>query len=137
MKPTTYKECQENNQANNRQPNHSKAKSLKETAKQRQQFLNQQITAQNANFIFEGLYSSLIEILHAHLIQKGIIITNHVCIGYYLRDKLNKQRLYRMFDECRYKRNSLVYYGNRMPEKTARESITTIKQLIQHAYEMQ
>lgn len=136
MKPTTYNECIETNNVHIRQENRAKAISLRKTAQARQEFLNQTITAKNANFIFEGLYSCLLEILHAHLIEQGIHIENHICIGYYLRDELNKQKFYREFDTCRYKRNGLVYYGEQMPEKTARKSIQTLQQLITQATQL-
>lgn len=136
MKPTTYNECVENNNVRTRQPDKAKALSLQKTAQARQEFLNQTITTKNANFIFEGLYSCLLELLHAHLIEQGIHIENHICVGYYLRDKLNKQKFYREFDDCRYKRNGLVYYGEQMPEKTARQSIHILQQLITQAKQL-
>jgi len=77
----------------------------------------------SVNYIFEGYYSSILEMLHAVVILKGYKVNNHICLGYYLRDVLKRDDLYRIFDDCRYKRNSLVYYGRKMPLETAEDAI--------------
>lgn len=51
------------------------------------------------------------------------MIKNHLCLGSFLKDVLKKEKLSRDFDDCRFKRNSLVYYGNRLDLKTAKETI--------------
>jgi len=40
-----------------------------------------------------------------------------------LRDVLKRDDLFRIFDDCRFKRNSLVYYGKRMDFETASKTI--------------
>ena len=57
--------------------------------------------------------------LHSLTISKGYSVSNHICIGCYLRDVLKRDDSYRLFDDLRYKRNSLVYYGNKMDFETA------------------
>ncbi|HLD19325.1 MAG TPA: hypothetical protein VJB90_04940 [Candidatus Nanoarchaeia archaeon] len=43
---------------------------------------------------------------------------------------MKKESLYRLFDDCRYKRNSLVYYGSELNLDIAKQSIDTARKLI-------
>ncbi len=52
---------------------------------------------------------------------------NDICIAFYLRDVLKREDLYRVFDDLRYKRNSLTYYGNKMDFETCKEAIEKCK----------
>jgi len=133
MKPASWNECTQFNNALRVTPDEPKARSLITTSNARLTFLqNAQHTLETLNFIFEGYYSFLLEHLHAFLILKGYKIDNHLCIGYYIRDVLKKDDLYRLFDDCRYKRNSLAYYGKQMPEPIANQAIKNCQQLITH-----
>ena len=62
--------------------------------------------------------------------QYGYKVNNHICLGYFLRDKLDKKSLFRLFDDCRYKRNSLMYYGRKMDFETAKSAIKKCEQLM-------
>ena len=109
----------------------AKARSLVDTAKGRIEFLKSTSLAENnANYIFEGYYSSALEMLHALVLQEGYKVSNHLCLGYYLRDVLEKDHLFMVFDDCRYKRNSLVYYGRKMDFETAKIAIEKCLRLI-------
>jgi len=131
MKLASWNECLEGNCAYSITPDHAKAKSLSETSQERMKFLkSNKITEANANFIFEGVYTSVLEILHALVLKKGFKVDNHLCLGFYLRDVLEKEGLYRVFDDLRYKRNSLVYYGKRMDFETAKQSVEKARKLI-------
>lgn len=131
MKESSWHECVDNNAAIKVTPDKARAKSLVETAGARMRFLDEnKIKDSNASFIFEGYYTSAIEILHAFLLEKGYKIENHVCLGYYIRDMLRKETLFRLFDSCRYNRNSLVYYGKQMSMEIAIKSIRGIRKLI-------
>lgn len=88
------------------------------------------LNEENANYIFENYYSSLLEFLHALTILKGFVVNNHICLSYFLRDILKRNDLFRIFDDCRFKRNSLVYYGKRMNFETAIDIIEKTKNLI-------
>jgi len=55
---------------------------------------------------------------------------NHLCLGFYLRDVLNREDLFQIFDDLRYKRNSLTYYGSRMDFETAKGAIVGCKRII-------
>ena len=81
----------------------------------------------NCNFIFEDYYTSLLELLQAVTFKKGFNILNHLCLGYYLRDILKRGDLYVIFDDLRYKRNALTYYGSRMDYETAKQAIEKCK----------
>lgn len=132
MKDNNWKDCINNKSSikTNFEDN-NKINSLIDTAKSRKKFLlSLKITQDNSNFIFEGLYTSLIELLHALVLKSNYKVNNHICLGFYIRDELNDKILFRKFDDCRYKRNSLVYYGNKMFFEIAIESINIIEKLL-------
>lgn len=128
----SWKECLEYNSAFKITPNKEKAKSLIETADERINSSLRKLNKKTANFIFEDYYSSILELLHAIIILDGYKIINHVCLGYYLKDILKKENLFLRFDDLRYKRNSLTYYGKRMDFETAKNSIKQCKDLIKN-----
>ena len=131
IKCASWSECLQQHYAISINPDKAKARSLIETAIGRIKFLeNNKIQENNANYIFENYYSSAIEIIHVLALNKGFKIENHICLGYFLKEILKKERLFRIFDDCRYKRNSLVYYGRGMDFKKAEEIIKNIKDLI-------
>ena len=65
--------------------------------------------------------------LHALIVLNGYKVSNHICIAYYIRDVLKKQDLYLIFNDLRYKRNSLTHYGKRMDFETAKDAIAKCK----------
>ena len=89
-----------------------------------------ELNKENCNFVFEDYYTSLLELLQAMTFKKGFNILNHVCLGYYLRDILKREDLYLIFDDLRYKRNSLTYYGKRMEFDVAKQAIEKCKRII-------
>ena len=130
-KESTWEECVESTSSLKISHDPAKARSLVDTAKGRINFLKSTSLAENsANYIFEGYYSSVLEILHALVLQEGYKVSNHLCLGYYLRDVLEEDSLFRAFDDCRYKRNSLVYYGRKMDFETAKIAIEKCLRLI-------
>ena len=130
MKESSWDECMNYNNSIKVTPDKEKSKSLIETAEERIDFSARELTGKNANYIFEGYYSSILELLHALVLLDGYKVNNHICLGYYLRDVLKNDELFRLFDDCRFKRNSLVYYGKRMDFETAKEAIKKAKKLI-------
>lgn len=130
-KESTWEECLESNASLKVTPNKAKVTSLIDTATGRVQFLTEtNIKESNANYIFESYYSSVLELMHALVLLHGYKVGNHICLGYYLRDILQKQDIFKLFDDCRFKRNSLVYYGRKMDFETAKLGIEKSKQLI-------
>ena len=130
-KEGAWEECIESSASLKVSPNKLKVKSLIDTATGRVEFIVEtKIKESNANYIFESYYSSVLELLHALVLLYGYKVSNHLCLGYYLRDILKNQNLFRLFDDCRFKRNSLVYYGRKMDFETAKQSIENSKKLI-------
>ncbi|MEK6914116.1 MAG: hypothetical protein AABW83_00540 [Nanoarchaeota archaeon] len=127
-KSSSWKDCLENWDSIKITSDMEKAKSLIETAKGRIE-INKDLNDKTANYIFEDYYSSILELIHAIILLDGYKVMNHVCIGFYLRDMMKRDDLFRIFDDCRYKRNSLVYYGKRMEFKTAVDAIKKAKKL--------
>lgn len=130
MKESSWGECLNYSSAIKITPDKEKAASLIETAEERISASLRELTGKNANYIFEDYYSSILELIHALVLVKGYKVNNHVCLGYYLRDVLKNDELFRLFDDCRFKRNSLVYYGKRMDFETAKDTLEKAKKLI-------
>ena len=130
MKEASWSDCIESNSAIRVSPNKERAKSLIETSKERINLIKE-INEKNCNFVFEDYYTSVLELLQALVSLKGYKITNHLCLGFYLRDILKKESLYLIFDDIRYKRNSLTYYGRRMDFETAKHSIEKCKKVVE------
>ena len=129
MKEGSWEECVENNTALEVTPDIGRARSLVETAKERVNVIKE-LNERNCNFVFEYHYTSLLELLQALVILKGFKVLNHVCLGFYLRDVLKREELYIIYDDLRYKRNTLVYYGKRMDFETCKEAIEKCKFII-------
>ena len=130
MKEASWDDCVSSNSSIKITPDKEKAKSLVETADGRIDFSAKELNVKNANYVFEGYYSSILELLHALVLLEGYKVNNHVCLGFFLRDILKREDLFRVFDDCRYKRNSLVYYGKRMDFETAKNAIEKAKKLV-------
>jgi len=132
MNEHTWNDCLETNTTTTITPDIAKTRSLIDTANGRIDYLRETPTNEkNANYLFEGYYSSALELLHALLTKQGYKVANHICLGLYIRDTLNDQNLFRIFDDCRYKRNALIYYGKKMDYDTAQQAIQKTKTLIQ------
>lgn len=129
-KNSDWEDCKEENFSVKITPNKGKVKSLIDTADGRINYANEKKNGKHLSYVFEDYYTSLIEMIHALVILKGYNVSNHLCLGFYLRDVLKKEKLYRLFDDVRFKRNSLVYYGKKMETEEALESIKKCKTLI-------
>src|SRR3989338_9257834 len=129
MKEASWNDCIETNSVRKMSPDLERAHSLIKTSEERISIIKE-INEKNCNFVFEDYYTSMLELLQALVIKKGYAILNHLCLGYYLRDILQKDDLFMIFDDVRYKRNALTYYGNRMDFDTAKSSIENCKELI-------
>jgi hypothetical protein len=130
MSEKDWDDCLNNFSARIITPDKAKARSLIETSKARIEFiLNKDKKDEFLNFIFENYYSSILELLHALAIIDGFSISNHICIGFYLKTILKKEDLFRIFDDLRFKRNSLIYYGKAMNFETAKKAVEDSKEL--------
>ena len=133
-----WNDCLENNSARKIFRDKAKARSLIETSKNRIRFINSNEKSKNEflNFIFEEYYSSILEILHALAILDEFRVSNHICIGFYLKKILKKEELFILFDNLRFKRNSIMYYGKTMNLETAKRAIDDSKFLIDELSKM-
>lgn len=129
MREASWKDCLETNSCIKVSPDKGRAKALVEIADERIKQIKE-INAKNCNFVFEDYYASLLEILQAIVVLRGYKVTNHVCLGYYVKDILQREDLFLLFDDVRYKRNSLTYYGKMMDFETAKQAIEKCKKLI-------
>ena len=129
MKETSWNDCVTNKSAKQITPDIARAESLKETANERIDLIKE-INKKNCNFVFEDYYTSLLELLQTIAFKKGYNILNHICLGFYLRDIMKREDLYVLFDDIRFKRNSLTYYGNKMDFETAKQAIEKCKKII-------
>jgi len=125
----TWNECLNNFSAKKVTPDTSRALSLKETALERIALVNK-INKKNCNFVFEDYYTSLLELIQSQTFTAGYNVLNHICLGFYLRDVLKDEFAFLVFDDLRFKRNSLTYYGKRMEYEIALEAIGKCKKLI-------
>ena len=129
-KLSDWNDCLESNSSINVSKDIQRAKSLIETSSERIKFTNKELNENTANFIFEDYYTSILEILEAITLLEGYKVINHVCLGFYLRDILGREELCRIFDDLRFKRNSLVYYGKRMEFEIAKKAVEDAKILM-------
>lgn len=129
-KISDWEGCKEENFSIKVTPNKGKVKSLIETAEGRIDYADEKKNGKHLSYIFEDYYTSLIEMIHALVILEGYKVSNHLCLGFYLRDILKEDKLFRLFDSVRFKRNSLVYYGKKLDSEEALESIKKCKIII-------
>ena len=129
-KIASWKDCLEKESSRKTFKDTSRAKSLIETSLHRIKHINKELNKNTANYIFEDYYSSVLEMLEAIILLQGYKILNHICLGFYLKDILKREDLFRIFDELRFKRNSLIYYGKRMSFEDAKLAIAKSKKLM-------
>ncbi len=124
MREASWKDCIENATSRTITPDNVKSRSLLETAQARIDFLEHtKLGPDNANFLFESYYTSVVQIVHALVQKAGFSVENHLCLGLYLRDVLERRALFSAFDDCRFKRNGLIYYGQQMEFSVAKSAI--------------
>lgn len=128
MRETSWSDCLEQSIVRVVSADVERAKSLIDIATSRIAIIGT-INKINCNFVFEDYYSSIMELLQAIVITKGFNVSNHLCLGYYLKDVLLRDDLFVIFDDLRYKRNGLTYYGNKMEFEIATDTIKKSKML--------
>lgn len=135
MKLSDWSMCLASAHARSVSPDRARAASLVETADARIA-VSPSINTKNCDFVFEDYYTSLLEVLQALLFSRGYNVSNHVCIGFYIRDVLGRDDLFAMFEDLRYKRNSLTYYGNRLEYEVALDAVEKCKGLMRELGEI-
>ena len=136
MKQKDWNDCLEFGKSFKITPDIERAKSLLETAEERIAQAAKEIKEGNVNFVFEDYYSSIIEIIHGIVSVDGYKVLDHVCLGNYLKDALKREDLFIIFDDLRFKRNALTYYGKKMDFETGKRkrSNRKIKKIGKRAY---
>ncbi len=129
MKESSWKECIESGNSRNITPDILRAESLIEVSMDRINSVAD-INERNCNFVFEDYYTSVLELIQALALINGFKISNHLCLGFFLKDFLKREDLFHIFDDLRYKRNMLTYYGKRMEFDICKETINKCKGLI-------
>ncbi|MCD6576031.1 MAG: hypothetical protein J7K73_02640 [Nanoarchaeota archaeon] len=135
MKESSWKECIESGNSRTITPDILRAESLIEVSADRIKSASA-INGKNCNFVFEDYYTSTLELIQALALINGFKVSNHLCLGFFLRDFLKREDLFRIFDDLRYKRNMLTYYGKRMEFEVCREAINKCKDLIKKLKEL-
>ena len=125
-----WKDCLEKNISIKVSKDIQRANSLIETSLHRIKHINKDLNEGTANYIFEDYYTSILEFLEAIILIRGYKVINHICLGFYLRDIAKREDLFIIFDDLRFKRNSLIYYGKRMNFEIAKKAIEDSKKLI-------
>ncbi|MEK6848824.1 MAG: hypothetical protein AABX65_04295 [Nanoarchaeota archaeon] len=128
MKESSWEDCLEYSVVKT-SPDPKRAESLIETSEERLGIIKE-ISEKNSNFVFEDYYTSIMELLQALVLKEGYKIPNHICLGFYLRDILKREDLFRLFDDLRYKKNSLAYYGKKMDFEISKQALESSKKLI-------
>ncbi|MFT4326926.1 MAG: hypothetical protein ACMXYK_05475 [Candidatus Woesearchaeota archaeon] len=131
MKHNSWSDCLNSNTAKIVSPDILRSKSLFETAQERIAIITD-IHSKNCNFVFEDYYTSILEMIQAIAFLEGFNILNHLCTKFYLEEHLQEAYLAALFEDLRYKRNNLTYYGNKMDFETAQETIANAKKIMQN-----
>ena len=82
--------------------------------------------------IFRELYEGFRECCEALGYSKGYKFLDHESIGFFLRDILNEQIIFKRFDRYRKLRNGINYYGNDIETETVKEAVSEIPKLVQN-----
>ncbi len=87
--------------------------------------------------ILRELYEGLREYCEAIGCLQGYKFLDHESIGFFLRDVLKEQSIYKRFDRYRRLRNGINYYGDDVDIETIKEALIEIpiiiKELEKHA----
>ncbi len=113
-------------------PNQERAKSLITSSLKLLKIIEKlKLNKENGFFILTNYYDIVLESLHALLYKKGYQALDHLSIGYYIKDVLNNQEFFNIFDKYRKTRNKILYYGRNIDFETAKQGIKDLKRLYQ------
>ncbi len=80
--------------------------------------------------ILRELYEGLREYCEAIGYLNGYKFLDHESIGFFLRDVLKEQSIFKKFDRYRRLRNGINYYGNDIEIETVKDAISEIPKII-------
>jgi len=88
------------------------------------------LTINTSKTILRELYEGLREYCEAIGYLNGYKFLDHESIGFFLRDILKAQSLFKKFDRYRKLRNGINYYGDNIDIETVREAVFEIPILV-------
>ena len=135
MKESSWQECINSGSGRTISPDMIRAESLVEVSADRissASAMNEKI----CNFVFEDYYTSALELIQALTLINGFKVSSHLCLGFFLKEFLKREDLFRIFDDLRYKRNMLTYYGREMEFQVCKDAINKCRYLIRELKKM-
>lgn len=88
------------------------------------------VNIKTSKTILRELYEGLREYCEATGYLNGYKFLDHESIGFFLRDILKEQSVYKKFDRYRKLRNRINYYGDDIELETVKEAISEIPELV-------
>jgi len=89
-----------------------------------------QLSTNTSKTILREFYEGLREYCEAIGYLDGYKFLDHESIGFFIRDILKEQSLFKKFDRYRKLRNGINYYGEDIDIETLKEAITEIPEMI-------
>jgi hypothetical protein len=88
------------------------------------------LTVKTSKTILRELYEGMREYCEAIGYLNGYKFLDHEPIGFFLRDILKEQSLFKKFDRYRKLRNGINYYGDDIDVETVKEAVSEIPILV-------
>lgn len=118
-------------------PNRSRAKSLIEEAEKRKIFINQMLkkiglSNENANYFIENSYDTLIELIRASMLNKGLKSSGegaHEAEVLFMQNLGYSEKDIRFMNDLRYFRNGILYYGKQFDAEYAKKVLAFLKRV--------
>lgn len=112
-------------------PNKIRASSLLKSALQAIETAKSiQLSPNTSKSVLRELYEGVREYCEAIGYLKGYKFLDHESIGFFLRDILKEQSVFKKFDRYRKLRNGINYYGDDIDVETVKEAISEIPILV-------
>jgi hypothetical protein len=88
------------------------------------------LTVKTSKTILREFYEGMREYCEAIGYLRGYKFLDHESIGFFLRDILKEQSLFKKFDRYRKLRNGINYYGDDIDVETVKEAVSEIPILV-------
>lgn len=108
-----------------------RAKSLIKSCKEAIETANNiKLDEKSLKSVFRELYEGFRQYCEAIGYIKGYKFLSHEAISYFLKDKLNEDKISYIFDRYRKLRNGINYYGESVSKESVIEALKTIPEVI-------
>jgi len=108
-----------------------KINSVVEMAKKRLRFVRSiNVNKENVNFIFEGYYEVIKEILIAIMLKSGLRSQNHQCLFTFFHKKYGQDAEVNVIKQMNFLRNRLNYYGEEIELSYFQENYKSFEKII-------